>query len=87
MVNVRQLLAEKLFGVHSVLSKTQVEIQRVYSGLGAEFGQTITDANITFALKRESIASRIVFAATHDIFDNWFERSSSLPAHCKSNCY
>jgi hypothetical protein len=73
MVNVRQLLAQKLFGIHSVPSKTQVEIQRVYTGLGAEFGQTITDANITFALKREPVANRIVFAVAHDIFDNWFE--------------
>ena len=73
MVDVRQLLAEKLFGVHSVPSRTQVEIQRVYTGLGAEFGQTITDANITFALKREPVAHWIVFAVAHDIFDNWFE--------------
>ena len=36
MVNVRQLLAQKLFGVHSVPSRTQVELQRVYTGLGAE---------------------------------------------------
>ena len=73
MVNVRQLLAQKLFGIHSVPSRTQVELQRTYTGLGAEFGQTITDANITFALKREPVANRIVFAVAHDIFDNWFE--------------
>ena len=73
MVNVRQLLAQKLFGIHSVPSKTQAELQRTYTGLGAEFGQTITDANITFALKREPVANRIVFAVAHDIFDNWFE--------------
>jgi len=73
MVNVRQLLAQKLFGVHSVPSKTQAEIQRVYTGLGAEFGQPITDANITFAVKREPVAHRIVFAVAHDVFDNWFE--------------
>jgi transposase-like protein len=66
-------LAEKLFGFHSVPTKTQVEIQRVYTGLGAEFGQRITDANITFALKREPVAHRIVFTVAHDIFDNWFE--------------
>jgi len=73
MVNVRQLLAQKLFGVHSVPSKTQVEIQRTYTGLGAEFGQPITDANITFAVKREPVAHRIVFAVAHDVFDKWFE--------------
>jgi len=73
MVNVRQLLARKLFGAHSVPSKTQAELQRVYTGLGAEFGQPITDANITFAVKREPVAHRIVFAVAHDVFDNWFE--------------
>ncbi|MBT0160821.1 DUF1073 domain-containing protein [Candidatus Bathyarchaeota archaeon A05DMB-2] len=73
MVNVRQLLAQKLFGAHSVLSKTQAELQRVNTGLGAEFGQPITDANITFAVKREPVAHRIVFAVAHDVFDNWFE--------------
>jgi len=73
MVNVRQLLARKLFGVHSVPVKTQAELQRVYTGLGAEFGQPITDANITFAVKREPVAHRIVFAVAHDVFDNWFE--------------
>ncbi|PIX32149.1 hypothetical protein COZ60_00670 [Candidatus Bathyarchaeota archaeon CG_4_8_14_3_um_filter_42_8] len=73
MVNVKQLLAQKLFGVHSVPSRTQAELQRVYTGLGAEFGQTITDVNITFALKREPVANRIVFAVAHDVFDNWFE--------------
>jgi transposase-like protein len=73
MVSFRQILARKLFGVHSVLSKTQVEIQRVYTGLGAEFGQLITYADITFALKREPVAHRIVFTVAHDIFDNWFE--------------
>ena len=73
MVSIRQLLAQKLFGVHSVPSKTQAEIQRVYTGLGAEFGQPIMDANITFAVKREPVAHRIVFAVAHDVFDNWFE--------------
>jgi transposase-like protein len=73
MVSFKQLLARKLFGVHSVPSKTQVEIQRAYTGLGAEFGQRITYADITFALKREPVAHRIVFTVAHDIFDNWFE--------------
>ena len=53
MVNFRRLLAQKLFGIHSVPSRTQVEVQRVYTGLGAEFGQPINDAHITFALQRE----------------------------------
>jgi len=70
MVNFRQLLAEKPFGIHSVPSKTQVEIQRAYTGLGAEFGQSITNANIIFALKREPVAHCIVFAVAHDFFSN-----------------
>ena len=74
MVNVRKLLAQKLFGIHSVsTTKSQVEIQRAYTGLGAEFGQPLTNANITFALKREPVAHKIVFAVAHDVFDNWFE--------------
>ncbi|MEM3697524.1 MAG: DUF1073 domain-containing protein [Candidatus Bathyarchaeia archaeon] len=72
MVSVRQLLAQKLFGIHSAPSQTQAEIQRVYTGLGAEFGQPLTHDNITFAIKREPVAHRIVFAVAHDIFDNWF---------------
>jgi len=33
----------------------------------------LTDENITFAIKREPVAHRIVFTVAHDIFDNWFE--------------
>ena len=29
-----------------------------------------TAVNITFALKREPVAHRIVFAVAHDVFDN-----------------
>ncbi len=72
MVNVRQLLAQKLFGIHSAPSQTQAEIQRVYTGLGTEFGQPLILDNITFAIKREPVAHRIVFAVAHDVFDNWF---------------
>jgi len=80
VVSVRQLLAKALFGVDTSARKagdqadrTQAEIQRVYTGLGAEFGQKITDADITFAVKREPVAHRIVFTVAHDIFDNWFD--------------
>lgn len=52
---------------------TQREIQRAYTGLGAAFGQRITDQDITFAIKREPVAHRIVFAVAHDIYDNWLE--------------
>jgi len=71
--NVAQTAMARLFGFHSAPTKTQTEIQRTHTGLGAEFGQPITSANITFALKREPVAHRIVFAVAHDIFDNWFE--------------
>ena len=58
---VAQATVAKLFGIHSTPTKTQTELQRTYTGLGAEFGQSLTDANITFALKREPGAHRIVF--------------------------
>jgi hypothetical protein len=67
---LRQVLRK--FAVASKASGTQTEIQRVYTGLGAEFGQPLTYDNITFAIKREPVAHRIVFAVAHDIFDNWF---------------
>jgi len=63
----------RLLGFHSASTRTQTEVQRIHTGLGAEFGQPITAANITFALKREPVAHRIVFAVAHDIFDNWLE--------------
>ena len=53
--------------------RTQAEVQRFYTGFTAEFGQPITNADITRALRRIPIAHRIVFAVAHDIFDNWFE--------------
>jgi len=76
MVNFRAALQQlaRRFAVASVpVTPTQAELQRVYTGLGAEFGQPITDGNITFAVKREPVAHRIVFAVAHDVFDNWFE--------------
>jgi len=73
MASLKQL-TKRLFGTHATPhEQTQVKIQRVYTGLGAEFGQPITYGNITFALKREPVAHRIVFAVAHDVFDNWFE--------------
>jgi len=53
--------------------RLQAEIQRYYTGFAAEFGQPITNEDITQALKRIPLAHRIVFAVAHDIFDNWFE--------------
>jgi hypothetical protein len=60
------------FAIASKASGNQAEIRRVYTGLGAEFGQPLTYDNITFAIKREPVAHRIVFAVAHDIFDNCF---------------
>ena len=40
---------------------------------GAGFGEDITNTDLTFAVKREPAAHRIVFAVAHDVFDNWFE--------------
>ena len=42
MVSLKQF-TRKLFGTHATQhERTQVEIQRVYTGLGAEFGQSVT---------------------------------------------
>ena len=71
MAALRQVLGK--FAVASKFSGTQTEIQRVYTGLGAEFGQPLTYDNVTFAIKREPVAHRIVFAVAHDVFDNWFK--------------
>jgi hypothetical protein len=74
MVNFGVALQKVLrrFAVASA-PRTQVEVQRYYSGFAAEFGQPITNDGITKALRRVPIAHRIVFAVAHDIFDNWFE--------------
>ena len=53
--------------------RTQAEVQRFYKGFTQSFGQPVTNADITRALRRVPIAHRIVFAVAHDIFDNWFE--------------
>lgn len=64
----------KRFGVaSSPVNRTQAEIQRAYTGLGAEFGQALSDENITFAVKREPIAYLLTFQVAHDIYDKWFE--------------
>jgi hypothetical protein len=53
--------------------QSSIGIPRVSTGLGAAFGEKITDQDITFAVKREPVAHRIVFTVAHDIYDNWFE--------------
>ncbi len=57
----------------SPVNRTQAEIQRLHTGLGAEFGQPITHRDITFAVKREPVAYLLTFQVAHDIFDKWFE--------------
>lgn len=39
----------------------------------ADFGEPIDEADLLFAVKRESMAHRNVFQVSHDIFDKWFE--------------
>ena len=76
MVNFQMALKKvlKRFAVaSSPVTRTQAEIQRIHTGLGAEFGQPITHQNITFAVKREPIAYLLTFQVAHDIFDKWFE--------------
>lgn len=50
-----------------------IRIPYTSPGLGARFGEPITLSDLTFAVKREPVAHRIVFTVAHDIFDNWFE--------------
>ena len=57
----------------SPVDRTQAEIQRYHTGLGAEFGRPVTNENITFAVKREPLAYLLTFQVAHDIFDKWFE--------------
>jgi len=76
MVNFRVALQKvvRMFAVaSSPVSRTQAEIQRIHTGLGAEFGQPVSHGNITFAVKREPIAYLLTFQVGHDIFDKWFE--------------
>jgi len=68
-----QKVLRKFAVASSPVNRTQAEIQRVHTGLGAEFGQPITHQNITFAVKREPIAYLLTFQVAHDIFDKWFE--------------
>jgi phage-related protein (TIGR01555 family) len=48
------------------------KVSTTSAGAGAGFGEGITDQDLTFAVKREPAAHRIVFAVAHDVFDNWF---------------
>jgi len=50
-----------------------IRIPYTNPGLGAKYGEPITDADRSFAIKREPVAHRIVFSVAHDIFDNWFD--------------
>ena len=68
-----QKVLRRFAGASSPVNRTQAEIQRGYTGFTAEFGQPITNDDITKALRRVPIAHRIVFAVAHDIFDNWFD--------------
>ena len=39
----------------------------------ADFGQSINDEDLLFAVQREPVAYRTVFQVAHDVFDNWFK--------------
>jgi len=78
---IKTILAKRLFGfVSDALpqkaadrEQSSVMIPRAPTRLGAGFGEKTTDSHITFAVKREPVARRIVFTVAHDIYDNWFE--------------
>jgi hypothetical protein len=46
---------------------------------GAGFGEDITNADLTFAIKREPVAHRMTFHVAHDIFDKWFIVEDTKP--------
>jgi hypothetical protein len=69
---LRKIL-KRFAAASSPVDQTQAKIQRYHTGLDAEFGQTITDKDITFAVKREPIAYLLTFQVAHDVYDNWFE--------------
>jgi len=78
---IKTILAKRLFSfVSDALpqkaadqEQSSIMIPRAPTRLGAGFGEKITDSDITFAVKREPVAHRIVFTVAHDIYDNWFE--------------
>lgn len=39
----------------------------------ASFGMALSEADLLFAARRDSLSNRIVFQFAHDVFDNWFE--------------
>jgi hypothetical protein len=58
MVNFGAALQKvlRMFAVASVpVDRTQAEIQRYHTGLGAEFGQPLTHEAITFAVRRAQV--------------------------------
>lgn len=49
-----------------------IDIPRTELGKGAKFGETITQQALTFAVRREPVAKRVVMDVAEDIFDKWF---------------
>ncbi len=54
-----------------------IRIPYASPGLGARFGEPIALSDLTFAVRREPVAHRIVFDVAQDIFDNWFKLDSA----------
>jgi hypothetical protein len=49
-----------------------MDIPRTPLSKGAKFGETITPQALTFAVRREPVAKKLVMDIAEDIFDKWF---------------
>lgn len=51
---------------------SSIDIPRTELSKGAKFGEEITPQALTFAVRREPVAKRLVIDVAEDIFDKWF---------------
>jgi len=51
---------------------SSIDIPRTELSKGAKFGEQITPQALTFAVRREPVAKRLVMDVAEDIFDKWF---------------
>jgi hypothetical protein len=49
-----------------------IDIPRTSLAKGGKFGETITPQALTFAVRREPVAKKLVMDVAEDIFDKWF---------------
>jgi phage-related protein (TIGR01555 family) len=51
---------------------SSIDIPRTELAKGAKFGELITPQALTFAVRREPVAKRLVMDVAEDLFDKWF---------------